>query len=106
MRQGSNPNFCPPYEEGTVYTMEDEKGDLVNLEFLGLLIHDEQRFGFFVQVDDEKPVGVSDEVVILEVTELDDEGQPEAFEAIEDEDLADEVFEAFMEATKDIYTFE
>ncbi len=106
MRQGSNPNFCPPYEEGTVYTMEDEKGDLVNLEFLGLLIHDEQRFGFFVQVDDEKPVGVSDEVIILEVTELDDEGQPEAFEAIEDEDLADEVFEAFMEATKDIYTFE
>ena len=106
MRQGSNPNFCPPYEEGTVYTMEDEKGDLVNLEFLGLLIHDEQRFGFFVQVDDEKPVGVSDEVIILEVTELDDEGQPEAFEAIEDEDFADEVFEAFMEATKDIYTFE
>ena len=106
MRQGSNPNFCPPYEEGTVYTMEDEKGDLVNLEFLGLLIHDEQRFGFFVQVDDEKPVGVSDEVIILVVTELDDEGQPEAFEAIEDEDLADEVFEAFMEATKDIYTFE
>jgi hypothetical protein len=106
MRQGSNPDFCPPYEEGTVYTLEDEKGDLVNLEFLGLLIHNEGRYGFFVQVDEEKPVGVSDEVVILEVTELDEEGQPASFEALEDDALSDEVFAAFMEATKDIYTFE
>ena len=106
MRQGSNPNFCPPFEEGTVYTLEDEQGDLVDLEFLGLLLHGDRRYGFFVQVDEENPVGVSDEVVIMEVTELDEEGQPEAFEALEDEAIADEVFAAFVEATKDIYTFE
>ena len=39
MREGSAPNFCPPVEEGMVLTFQDEKGDLVDLEFLGLILH-------------------------------------------------------------------
>ena len=106
MREGSAPNFAPPVEEGVVFTFEDESGDLVELEFLGLILHQGRRYGFFFPVEDKNDVGVSGEVVILEVTELDEEGQPAAFELLVDEGIAQEVFADFREATKDLYDFE
>ena len=45
------------------------------------------------------------EVVLLEVTELDEDGQPSAFEIVEDEAVAAEVYEDFRTATKDLYDF-
>lgn len=106
IRTGSAPNFCPPVEEGTVFTFTDENGDLVNLEFLGLVLLDEARFGFFFPVTDEAPATSSGEVVVLEVTDLDEEGQPNSFELVEDEAIAAAAWEAFKVATKDLYTFE
>ena len=106
VRQGSAPNFAPPEEEGTVFEFEDEKGDIVSLEFLGLIVHDEQRYGFFFPVDDEHPAGSSGEVLILEVTDLDEEGQPSEFELLDDESVAEEIFAEFREATKDLYDFD
>ena len=47
MREGSAPNFAPPVEEGTVFTFQDESGDTVDLEFLGLIIHQDRRYGFY-----------------------------------------------------------
>ena len=76
IREGSAPNFAPPVEEGMVFEFEDEKGEISQLEFLGLILHDEQRFGFFFPVDEDDPAGSSGEVLILEVTDLDEEGQP------------------------------
>lgn len=105
MREGSAPNFCPPVEEGLVFTFEDETGELTDLEFLGLILHDERRYGFFFPIDDENPAGSSGEVLILEVTELDEEGQPAEFELMEDESMAQEIYDAFREATKDLYDF-
>ena len=46
MRQGSAPNFCPPTEEGITLTFQDEKGELVELEFLGLILHEGRRSAF------------------------------------------------------------
>ena len=43
---------------------------------------------------------------MLEVTELDDDGQPSAFELVEDEAFAEEIYEEFKVATKDLYDFE
>ena len=106
MRTGSNPNFCPPVEEGVTFTFEDEKGDTVELEFLGLILRDERRYGFFFPVDDQNPALSSGEVLLLEVTELDEEDQPAAFELVEDEAIAMEVYRQFKEATKDLYQFE
>ncbi|MEG0072471.1 MAG: DUF1292 domain-containing protein [Raoultibacter sp.] len=105
MRQGSAPNYCPPVEEGTVFTFEDEEGELTTFEFLGLILHDETRFGFFFPVSQEVPAGSSGEVVVLEVTELDEEEQPSAFELVEDERIAQQVYLEFQEATKDLYDF-
>ena len=68
MREGSAPNFCPPVEEGMVLTFQDEKGDLVDLEFLGLILHEGRSYGFFFPVDEENPALSSGEVVLLEVT--------------------------------------
>lgn len=105
VREGSAPNFCPPVEEGVTFTFQDERGDELNLEFLGLILKDERRYGFFFPVDDDNPALSSGEVVLLEVTELDEDDQPAAFELVDDEAIANEVYEAFKEATKDIYRF-
>lgn len=59
-----------------ILTFEDEKGEQVTLEFLGLILHEDQRYGFFFPVDEETQTGASGEVLILEVTELDEDGQP------------------------------
>ena len=68
VREGSAPNFCPPTEEGITITLVDEKGEQVELEFLGLVLKGESSFGFFFPVDDEHPATSSGEVVVLEVT--------------------------------------
>lgn len=106
VREGSAPNFCPPVEEGVCFTFQDAAGDTVQLEFLGLLLHGEARYGFFFQVDDDAPALSSGEVVVLEVTELDEDGQPDAFEFVEDEAIVRDVYEEFKQATKDLYRFE
>ena len=105
MRQGSAPNFAPPTEEGIILTLEDENGDIVNMEFLGLVIHRERRYGFFFPVTEDEPALSSGEVVILEVTELDEDGQPQTFELVDDEAIASEVYEDFKIAAKDLYDF-
>ena len=66
VREGSAPNFCPPTEEGITITLVDEKGEQVELEFLGLVLKGESSFGFFFPVDDEHPATSSGEVVVLE----------------------------------------
>ena len=105
MRQGSAPNFAPPVKEGMVYSFEDESGDVVELEFLGLILHNDRRYGFFFMIDEADQVGGSGEVTILEVTDLDEEGQPSAFELVLDEGIAHELYPDFQEATKDLYDF-
>ena len=106
MRQGSAPNFCPPVEEGLVYEFEDENGDIVELEFLGLVIHDDgRRYGFFFLVTEDEPALSSGEVVVLEVTAVDEDDQPEEFEFVEDEAIAEEAYQAFKVAAEDLYDF-
>lgn len=106
MREGSAPNFCPPVNEGDVFELEDERGDVVKLEFLGLILHHERRYGVFFPISEDEPALSSGEVVILEVVEIDEEDQPRAFELVYDEGIANEVFAAFHEAAKDLYDFE
>ena len=107
MREGSAPNFCPPVEEGIVYELQDEDGDIIALEFLGLIVRDDgSRFGFFFPVSEDEPAMSDGEVVILEVTEVDEEEQPASFELVIDEELGDAVFEEFRIAAKDLYDFE
>ena len=106
MREGCAPNFCPPVNEGDVFEFEDEKGDVVALEFLGLVIHNERRYGFFFPVSPDEPALSSGEVVLLEVTDVDEEGQPVEFEFVDDEGIAAEAFQVFRDAAKDLYDFE
>ena len=107
VRMGSAPNFCPPVEEGITFTMEDERGDETVMEFLGLILHNGRRYGFFFPVTDETPAKSSGEVVLLEVTELDDEGPaPPPSSSSTTKGIANEVWNDFREATKDIYRFE
>lgn len=106
IREGSAPNFCPPEKEGMVLSFVDDKNEQVDLEFLGLILDGDTRFGFFFPVSEDQPALSSGEVVVLEVTELDEDGQPSAFELIEDEAVAEDAYRQFQEATKDLYRFE
>lgn len=103
VRYGSAPNFAPPTQEGITIKLQDEKGDIVELEFLGLILHNGRRYGFFYPADEAEQDG---QLVLLEVTELDEDDQPAAFELVTDEGIANEVYRDFKEATKDLYTFE
>ena len=87
MREGSAPNFCPPTEEG-------------------MILHEGRRYGFFFPVTEDSPACSSGEIIPLEVTELDEDGQPAAFELVEDQAIAQEVYEDFKQAAKDLYDFE
>lgn len=106
MREGSAPNFCPPTEEGVIVSLQDERGERVDLEFLGLVLHGDRRYGFFFPVSEDAPALSSGEVVCLEVTELDEDGQPAAFELVYDEAIAEEVYADFRQAARDLYDFE
>jgi hypothetical protein len=106
MKQGSSPDFCPPVEEGMTFTFQDENGDLAELEFLGLIVHGDTRYGFFFPVTEDVPATSSGDVVVLEVSELDADGQPQGFELIEDEAIALQAYGEFKIATKDLYDFE
>ena len=106
IRTGSAPNFCPPVEEGITIQVQDENDDALELEFLGLVMMDGRSYGFFFPVDEESQPLESGEVVLLEVTALDDDGQPAEFELVEDEAIAAEAYEEFKRATKDLYLFE
>ena len=105
MREGSAPNFCPPVQEGDVFEFEDENGDVVSLEFLGLVLHNDRRYGFFFPISEDEPALSSGEVVLLEVTAVDEDGQPLEFEYVDDEAIAAEAFDAFRIAAKDLYDF-
>ncbi len=105
MKQGSSPDFCPPVQEGMVFTFKDENDDELNLEFLGLVLRDEVRYGFFFPVTEDAPACSSGEVVVLEVTELDEEGQPAGFEVVDDDAVAMDAYAAFKNATRDLYDF-
>ncbi len=105
VRHGSHPDFCPPVEEGITLVFEDESGETVNLEFLGIVILDGREYGFFFPVDESHPALSSGEVIVLEVLETDDDGIPESFELVEDEHLSNQAYQKFQDATKDLYRF-
>ncbi len=106
VRKGSAPNFAPPVQEGETFTFEDENGDKIQMEFLGLIVDGDTRFAYFFPVTQNTPAKSSGEVVVTEVTELDEDGQPSGFELVTDNHIADEAYEMFKKATKDIYRFE
>lgn len=106
VREGSAPNFCPPVEEGITISVQDENGDELDLEFLGLVLVDGRSYGFFFPVDEENAALSSGEVVLLEVVDVDEDGQPLEFELVEDEAIAAEAYEEFKRATSELYRFE
>ena len=106
MAEDQASEFFPPEEEGVVITFEDEEGDRIDLEYLGLLAHEGRSYGFFFPVTDEQPAGSSGEIVVMEAVDFDEEGDPEGFELVVDEAIADEVYQAFREAAEGYYQFE
>lgn len=106
VRTGSSPDFCPPVEEGITMSFEDDKGDITEFEFLGLILLDGARYGFFFPLDEDHEPLSSGEVVVLEAVAFDDDDQPSEFELVDDADTASRAYERFKQSTKDIYRFE
>ncbi len=95
VREGSAPNFCPPTEEGVTITLQDERETRSSWSFSASFCTTAAATAFSSPVDEDSPACSSGEVVLLEVTELDEDGQPSAFELVYDEAVAREVYEDF-----------
>ena len=106
VRTGSAPNFCPPTEEGITISVQDENSDELLLEFLGLVLMGDRSYGFFFPIDEDNAALSSGEVVLLEVIDTDEDGQPSEFELVEDEAIANEAYTEFKKATRELYRFE
>lgn len=81
-------------------TLTDDEGNEFSLEFVDLIEYKEKEYAVFLPVDEE-----SEEVVILEITESDDD-EIQEYRSVEDEDILNEVFEIFKEKFKDDFKFE
>lgn len=103
IRYGSSPDFCPPEVEGTIINFQDADGEIVGLEFLGILLFEGGSYGFFV-IDGEDS-DEQGELAILNVLDVDDEGIPLDFELVTDESLIARLYEQFKVSTKDLYRF-
>ncbi|MDE7099151.1 MAG: DUF1292 domain-containing protein [Ruminococcus sp.] len=87
-------------KQGNYITLTDDDGNEFSLEFIDLIAHKEKEYAVFLPVDED-----SEEVVILEIAESDDD-EIQEYHSVEDESILNEVFELFKEKYKDDFNFE
>lgn len=82
-------------------TLTDDDGNEVSFEFLDLIEYKDHEYVVLLPFDDE-----SDEVVILEIKETDDDPELQEYLSVDDEEILNAVFEIFKEKFKDEFNFE
>ncbi len=80
-------------EENTIVTLLDENGKEVQFDLVMTFDYEGKRYAALLPMDDVDGVA-DDEVVLLEIVR---EGGDEAYQAIENPVLLDEVFNEFIE---------
>ncbi len=83
-----------------IIELTDENGNNVQFEFLDLINYEDKEYVVLLPADEE-----SDEVVILQVEEGDDEDS-ENYVSVESEEILEAVFDIFKEKFKDEFDFE
>ena len=89
-------------EVDNIVILNDEEGNEVQFEFLGLIEYNEEEYVILLPVEDE----ISEEpgeVVILKVESTSED--EESYVSVEDEEVLNNVFEIFKEKFKDEFNF-
>ena len=75
-----------------IVVLNDNDGNELEFEYLGLIEHNEETYVVLLPVDEE-----ADEVVILRCEESEDDSDEENYRSVDDEALLNELFEIFKE---------
>ena len=97
-------NYNGEEEFDNIISLNDENGNEVKFEFLGLVEYDGEQYVVLLPVLEE---GEEDdgEVVILRVDDSDDDSEEEAYVSVDDEETLIKVFNIFKEKFKDEFDF-
>ena len=87
-------------EDGIVFT--DQDGNEVEMDLLDMMDYGGETYAFLATADDDDGNG---NVYVMRYSE-DEDGEDSYFDALEDEDLVDRLFELFKEKNGDRYYFE
>lgn len=86
-------------DEVRTIILTDESGNELEFEFIDLIEYDREEYVVLLPVEGSED---SDEVLILR---LDESGDQEAYESVEDESILASVFEIFKEKFKEEFNF-
>ena len=93
MTDEMNPNL--PEEEDNIVELTDQDGNVVRFEHLATLPYNGGEYVVLLAVNDEEEESDEGEVEILEIQQ--DENGEDIFVSVEDDDVAEAVFNLFME---------
>ena len=85
-------------EENNILTLTDENGEEIAFEYLDCIEYEGKEYLVLLPVEED-----SNQIVILEIEPVDEEN--ENYNAVEDEDILDAVYEIFKERYKDVLDF-
>jgi len=86
-------------EESSILTLTDEHGEEIAFEYLDCIEYEGKEYLVLLPVEED-----SNQIVILEIEPVDEEN--ENYNAVEDEDILDAVYEIFKERYKDVLDFQ
>ena len=92
-------NLVPEEEEEGVLLLTDENGEETAFEYLDCIEYEGKEYLVLIPNEED-----AEEIVILEIEPVDEEN--ENYNAVEDEDILDAVYEIFKERYKDVLDFQ
>ena len=91
-------------ELDNIVTLNDEKGNEVQFEFLDLVELDNEQYVVLLPMASEEEEDEG-EVVILKIEDTDEESDEESYVSVEDEETLIKVFNIFKDKFKDEFDF-
>ena len=85
-----------------IITLNDESGNAVEFEFLGLVEYEGNEYVVLLPADNPDDSG---EVVILQLEATDEDAEEEIYGGVEDYSILDAVFDIFKARFKDDFNF-
>ena len=86
-------------EESSILTLTDDRGVDTDFEYLDCIEYEGKEYLILMPVDT-----LETQIVIMEIEPVDEEN--ENYNAVEDEDILDAVYEIFKERYKDVLDFQ
>ncbi len=90
-----------PEENDSIITLSDEDGNPIKFEFLDSVVYEGEEYAVLLPADEDDDDGM---VIILKV-ESDESGEIESYNAVEDDETLQAVFEIFKEENKEEFNF-